>query len=189
MATVDDLVVSVNLLIEETHALLLAYGGTGETEAIFPTTTKGDIIVHNGTVNIRFPVGGDGQALVADSAESAGVKWATAKLDLSAFLQGTFDDAEKLMTFVATTAFTLPLDLSGSSAYADVPATAAATFDVRKNGGASLGTINFALGANVGTFTFAAPTAFAVGDRLEIVNQATADLTLADVSLTLRGEL
>lgn len=58
-------------------------GGTGETtataafNAISPNTTKGDIIVHNGTNNIRVPVGAtDGHALVVDAAEAAGVKWA-----------------------------------------------------------------------------------------------------------------
>ncbi len=58
-------------------------GGTGQTtataafDALAPTTTKGDVIVHNGTDNIRLAVGTNGQALVADSAEASGLKWAT----------------------------------------------------------------------------------------------------------------
>lgn len=58
-------------------------GGTGETtatdafNALSPNTTKGDLIVHNGTNNIRLPVGStDGHALIVDAAEAAGVKWA-----------------------------------------------------------------------------------------------------------------
>ncbi len=43
-----------------------------------PTTTKGDIIVHNGTTNVRLPVGTNGQILEADSAVASGVKWANA---------------------------------------------------------------------------------------------------------------
>lgn len=59
----------------------IADGGTGQTgataafDALAPTTTKGDVIVHNGTDNIRLAVGANGLALVADSAETAGVKW------------------------------------------------------------------------------------------------------------------
>lgn len=40
-----------------------------------PTTTKGDVIVHNGSSDTRLPVGADGQTLLADSAEALGVKW------------------------------------------------------------------------------------------------------------------
>ena len=61
--------------------LAIASGGTGQGtataafDALAPTTTKGDIIVYNGTDNIRVAVGTNGQALFADSAEASGVKW------------------------------------------------------------------------------------------------------------------
>lgn len=60
----------------------IANGGTGQTaqtaafDALAPTTTKGDIIVHNGTDNIRLAVGTNDQVLTADSAETSGLKWA-----------------------------------------------------------------------------------------------------------------
>jgi len=65
-----------------TNALGIIYGGTGQTtataafDALAPTTTKGDIIVSNGTDNIRLAVGTDGHVLTADSAQASGVKWA-----------------------------------------------------------------------------------------------------------------
>lgn len=48
-------------------------GGAGSS----PLTTKGDIYTYD-TTNARLPVGTDGQVLIADSAESTGVKWGSA---------------------------------------------------------------------------------------------------------------
>lgn len=69
---------SVNLASEVTGTLPIANGGTGQTaqtgafDALAPSTTKGDLIIHNGTDNIRFPVCSDGDILEADSGEAAG---------------------------------------------------------------------------------------------------------------------
>lgn len=40
-----------------------------------PLTTKGDLLAHDGTRLVRLPAGEDGQAIVADAAEDAGLKW------------------------------------------------------------------------------------------------------------------
>jgi len=68
-----------------TGTLPIANGGTGQTtavaafDALAPTTTKGDLIAHNGTDNIRVAVGAtNGHVLTVDSAEASGVKWAAA---------------------------------------------------------------------------------------------------------------
>lgn len=66
--------------------LALARGGTGQSaasntalfNAIAPITTKGDVIVHNGTNSVRLAVGTDGHVLTADSAQTEGIKWAAA---------------------------------------------------------------------------------------------------------------
>lgn len=48
---------------------------TSGTVAINPTTTKGDLIVNNGSALDRLGVGANGTILTADSAEPTGVKW------------------------------------------------------------------------------------------------------------------
>lgn len=65
-------------------AIDVAYGGTGQTtktaafDALSPATTKGDLIVDNGTNNVRLPVGTNGYVLTADSTATEGLKWAAA---------------------------------------------------------------------------------------------------------------
>lgn len=64
-----------------TGILPIASGGTGQStkteafDALSPTTTKGDLIAHDGSDNVRVAVGTNGQVLVADSAATAGVAW------------------------------------------------------------------------------------------------------------------
>lgn len=60
----------------------ISKGGTGQTtqtaamDALSPTTTKGDLLVDNGTNVIRVAVGTDGHVLKADSGAASGVAWA-----------------------------------------------------------------------------------------------------------------
>ena len=42
-----------------------------------PLTTRGDILTHDNTNNVRLPVGANGQSLVADSSQPTGLKWTT----------------------------------------------------------------------------------------------------------------
>jgi hypothetical protein len=62
--------------------LAIANGGTGQTSAIAafnalsPLTTKGDLLVNDGTNDIRLAVTAtNGQVIAADSAQTAGIKW------------------------------------------------------------------------------------------------------------------
>jgi len=69
------------LLNNDLPTVSIAKGGTGQTtqtaafNALSPNTTKGDVIVHNGTNNVRQAVGTNGQVLVADSTQTTGVRW------------------------------------------------------------------------------------------------------------------
>lgn len=74
---------SFSLTSEVTGTLPIANGGTGQTsqtaafDALAPTTTKGDVIVHNGTDNVRLSIGTNGQVLKANSLVAEGVEWGT----------------------------------------------------------------------------------------------------------------
>ena len=72
----------VDLATQVTGTLPLANGGTGATtaiaafDALAPTTTKGDLVVNDGSDNVRLAVGADNYVLTADSTQASGVKWA-----------------------------------------------------------------------------------------------------------------
>lgn len=89
--TVDDHETRIDTLEASIPSLpvSIANGGTGQTtataafDALAPTTTKGDLSVHNGTDNIRVAVGTDGYPLIASAAAASGVAWATTQENLT----------------------------------------------------------------------------------------------------------
>lgn len=68
--------------VDNTDAVSSVNGLTGvvvlDIDDVTPTTTKGDIIVENGSNAVRLGVGSDGQVLTANSSEATGVEWADA---------------------------------------------------------------------------------------------------------------
>lgn len=77
-------ITNVSLSTGVTGTLPIASGGTGQItqtaafDALSPSTTKGDLIVNNGTNDIRLAVGTNDFVLTADSTQASGVKWAAA---------------------------------------------------------------------------------------------------------------
>ena len=72
----------------DTTAWIALSGGGGAS----PLTTKGDVYTYS-TVNARLPVGTNGQALIADSAETTGLKWTSS---VEAFDGGAFSDTARV---------------------------------------------------------------------------------------------
>jgi len=127
------------------------------------------------------------------AAASAGSSTPTTQpYDMVAYYPGVPTASAKVSRVAFTRAVTFAAAFAGSVASADVAATASTVFDVQKavSGSttfSSIGSVTFAAGATVGSFALAGGASFATGDRLRILAPATADATLADISITLVG--
>lgn len=108
----------------------------------------------------------------------------TAALEYACFIAGKPGASEVLMRHVMTQAGTIPIGMTGSRAALNAAPTAAKQFVIKKNG-TDIGTINFAIGALVGTFTFTAAVAFAAGDILQLSGPVAQDTTLSDLSVSI----
>jgi hypothetical protein len=106
--------------------------------------------------------------------------------DVLTFFPGAPTNSQLMTRVIVPRAVTFPVSLTGSYASSTVAATGATTLTLARNG-TSIGTVNFAAGATAGTFTFASPVTTAAGDVLTLTNQATADATLANISVSLVG--
>ena len=111
-----------------TGTVAIANGGTGQTtatagfDALAPTTTKGDLIVHNGTDNVRLAVGTDTYALVADSTAATGVKWASVGASLT-IANDTTTATNLYPTFLTATSGTATTLYTGSAKLLYKPST------------------------------------------------------------------
>lgn len=103
------------------------------------------------------------------------------------FLPGVPTDSQLLMQFVFDTDVDFEDELEGAVGIVGTNPAAPATIDVLKNA-SSIGTISISTGGDVTFVTAGAGTeSFVIGDILTLVNQGTADGTLANVSITLKG--
>jgi hypothetical protein len=109
--------------------------------------------------------------------------------DVSLFVEGEDPGGTlTLMLFVSPTKFRIDSSPIACKGYANVVSTGSTAYDIKKNG-ASVGTCTFAAATAAASFTIGADIVIDVGDRLSIHGPATADATLADFSITLRGVL
>lgn len=111
---------------------------------------------------------------------------AAALFVVTAYVGGVPANAAELLAVLPTTNVSFVSGLTGSRAKAGVAATGAVTLSIKKNG-TEVGTITFAPGGTAGTLTAAAQIDLTTADELTIVNQATADATLANIRISLHG--
>lgn len=67
--------ISGNSIIYIENGILKSKNSSGVVTIFQSTNTKGDLLTHDGTTQIRLPVGLNGSALVADSSTVSGLKW------------------------------------------------------------------------------------------------------------------
>ncbi len=106
--------------------------------------------------------------------------------DIDLYIPGTPTVSVNAASKVTGRAFNLPINLTGSAAYADTqPSGGSVVFDIQQNG-VSKGSMTFADGAHTATFTFAAAINFVAADRLALV--APGNLrSMANISVSLVG--
>ena len=113
-----------------TGVVAIANGGTGQTtavaafDALSPATTKGDLIVSNGTDNVRQAVGTDTFVLTADSTTATGVKWAAGGGGGSITISNDTTTATNLYpTFAAATSGSMSTIYTGDAKLLYKPST------------------------------------------------------------------
>jgi len=92
-----------------------------------------------------------------------------------------------VMTFVAIRPVNFAINMGISQAVAGTAATSQTIYTLKKNG-TSFGTITYASGATLATFSSTA-TSFISGDILTVVAPTPSDATLSDLGFTLTGTL
>ena len=141
----------------------------------------------------------DGAAYeVLETDGSGNTSWVGRPYDPYYFGAGSPNDAEIVWVARFTRAFSMADDFAGSYATAETGATAEAIYTVYKATGtgafSSIGTITFAAGGSGGRqagtlVTSGGTVSVTAGDCLKIVAPATADVTLANVSVGFKGTL
>lgn len=111
----------------------------------------------------------------------------TYPIPIDAFAPGVPTASQKILRYVATDAFNIAADFSGSKADAGTAATAEAVFPITVNG-ASGPTLTFAAAGTTGAFdSSAVDIDIVVGDVIQVAAPASPDATLADISINIRG--
>ena len=106
----------------------ISQGGTGQTtanpafNALAPTTTKGDLIVSNGTANVRQVVGADTYVLTANSSTATGLSWAPGGGGAT-ITNDTTTSTNVYPTFAAATSGTLSTIYTSNANYLYKPST------------------------------------------------------------------
>lgn len=118
--------------------------------------------------------------------------WTLGQQDVSMFIPGALTATNALLArYTFARPISLPVGLAGAQCNLVAPPTAATSLVLKKitlaNVVTTIGTVDFAAGADIATYTFAAATAFAIGERLGIFSPSALDATAADFSLTFIG--
>lgn len=159
-----------------TGSIPISAGGTGQSDktsafdALAPSTTKGDVIAHTGTDNVRVPVGADGEVLIADSTQTTGVKWGAVTGVGTVTSVGISPPAFLTAGSAVTSSGNISLTYSGTA----IPITSGGT------GLTALGTAGQVLRVNSGGTALEYGAAVGVGDVVGPASSVSNEIALFD---------
>lgn len=161
-----------------------------------PVTVGSNLSITGGALNAVGAIASfQGRTVAAAVLESADVTGAlgytpvatdTIPYDIGGGFSGTGAASQSILYTPILRAITFSANLAGSAAIAKTAATASTVFTIYHNG-TNIGTLTYAAASTTGTFSVASGFTTAAGDVLEIIGPATADTTLANVSVSLFG--
>lgn len=111
--------------------------------------------------------------------------WVAQPFEIGLFAAGKPDDNETLFRYVVTGAMTI-LNTSPSRGVAGNAATASTVLSIRKNN-VEFATLTFAASSATAVYAQTSSTTFVAGDIISVHCPVTADVSLADISITLSG--
>jgi len=161
-------------------------GQAGKVLTVNPTSS--DVIwASAGASSYPDMVGNAGKVLAVNDAETD-AEWIDQPISytdivIALFVQGATADGEYLLGYEAVVPFDLT-SFTASLASAVSASTGTVAFTIQKNG-ATIGSITFTT-SDAGVYSGAGAT-FAIGDNLSVIAPATADPTLANISISLKG--
>lgn len=180
--------VSKTVLNGETFALYC--DGTDITEIASGGGISGIAVEEEGSEVLatatRFDFKGIGVTAADDGGGQAGIT-IDAPYDFGMFFVGIPTNAQEVFRMEAVRGFTIADGAPNSTGEARVASTGNVAFSVKKNG-TQFATVTFNISAS-GTWAFdaASDEVFSAGDTLTIVAPATADATLEDISIFVKG--
>jgi hypothetical protein len=166
--------------LEISSGVLSATGGS-YTLPDATTTTLGGVIVGSGLLVSSGTISLN-PADVVSPAQLAAAQY----YDIQGGAAGVPTASQLILSHVAVRTITWNANFASSRGYASAAATDQATFTIAVNG-TGIGTMTFAAGAQTASFTLTGSTVIAPGQVLDVIAPATADATLANVTLTLLG--
>lgn len=171
----------------------------------YPAASKGDVYIVSAAGKIGGASGksvdvGDVYLATADNAggteASVGTSWIVLEHNILSgavrpvafFFTSTPTTSEVLLLYTASENITFADDFGGSVGDVGVNPTSSFVLDVQKNG-ASVGSVTIATGGGFTFSTTGGAVSLVAGDQLKIVAPASADATVANVSITLMGAI
>lgn len=171
------------LYCDGTDVVAIAGGAVGGGISGVAVEEEGSEIIAAAT---RFDFKGIGVTAVDDGGGQAGIT-VDAPYDFGMFFSGIPTNAQEVFRMEAVRGFTITDGAPNSTGEARVASTGNVAFSIKKNG-TQFATVTFNISAaGVWAFDAASDEVFVAGDTITFIAPATADATLEDISIFIKG--